>query len=88
MFPDITNSTYKEKFAEIGQLSPLVLENLEQLIPTLPFLNMINQFKLELKRLARTESGSYRDKFDGKVHVFATAMGRLASRKLGLSKEI
>ncbi|MFC7680315.1 DEAD/DEAH box helicase [Paenibacillus sp. GCM10028914] len=87
LFPTVVNSTYKEKFEEIGQLSPLVLENLEQLIPTLPFSRMVNQFKIELRRLARTESGYYRDKFSGEVHVFATAMGRLASRDLGLSKD-
>ncbi|TDG00917.1 DEAD/DEAH box helicase [Paenibacillus piri] len=87
LFPAIVNNNYKEKFEEIGQLSPLVLENLEQLIPSLPFSRMVNQFKLELKRLARTESGNYRDKFAGDVHVFATAMGRLSNRDLGLSKE-
>lgn len=87
LFPDMVNSTYKEKFKEIGQLSPLVLENLEQLIPTLPISRMVNQFKSELKHLARTETGNYRDKFDGKVHIFATAMGRLSRRDLGLSKE-
>ncbi|WP_162307011.1 hypothetical protein, partial [Winogradskyella ouciana] len=40
-----------------------------------------------LKKLARIENGAYRDKFDGYVHVFATAMGRLSSKDLGLSKE-
>ncbi|MCC0567179.1 helicase-related protein [Brevibacillus borstelensis] len=87
LFPDIVNSTYKEKFPEIAQFSTLVLENLEQLVSTLPFWRMVNQFKSELFSLALTESGFTRENFAGDTHVFATAMGRLSSRDLGLSKE-
>ncbi|WP_160037168.1 helicase-related protein [Paenibacillus sp. An7] len=87
IFPAITNNTYKEKLKEVGQLSPLVLDNLEQLISSLPLLRMVNQFKSELFYLALTESGNTRENFAGDVHVFATAMGRLSSQNFGLSKD-
>lgn len=99
LFPTIVSSSYQEKFEvelkkrietkleDGNKISSLVTENLEQLLPSLPLFKMMNQYKQELKKLARIENGAYRDKFDGYVHVFATAMGRLSSKDLGLSKE-
>ncbi|KUP22064.1 helicase-related protein [Paenibacillus sp. DMB5] len=70
-----------------NKISALVVENIDQLIPTLPLFKMMDYYKQELKKLARIENGALRDKFHGEVHVFATAMGRLVYRNLSVSDE-
>ncbi|MGM1023714.1 MAG: DEAD/DEAH box helicase [Bacillota bacterium] len=70
-----------------NKISALVIENIDQLIPTLPLFKMMDYYKQELKKLARIENGALRDKFHGEVHVFATAMGRLVYRNLSVSNE-
>ncbi|GMK39089.1 hypothetical protein PCCS19_21430 [Paenibacillus sp. CCS19] len=70
-----------------NKISALVVENIDQLIPTLPLFKMMDYYKQELKKLARIENGALRDKFHGEVHVFATAMGRLVYRNLNVSDE-
>lgn len=100
LYPEIVKSSYKENLKEYWEktykdnpegdkeLSPLILDNIEVLVPSLPVFRMITQFKSELLRFTLTDNAEfYRDRFSGDVHVFAYAMARLASRDFGLSKE-
>ncbi|WP_018758480.1 DEAD/DEAH box helicase [Paenibacillus terrigena] len=68
-----------------NKISALVIENIDQLIPTLPLFKMMDQYKKELKRSAQIANGAMRDKFDGYDHVFALAMDRLRNRDLSVS---
>ncbi|MGV7115199.1 helicase-related protein [Paenibacillus kyungheensis] len=100
LYPEIVKSSYQENLKEYWdktykdsterdkELSPLILENIKDLLPSLPVFRMIAQFKSELLRFTLTDNAEfYRDRFNGDVHVFAYAMARLASRDFGLSKE-
>lgn len=71
-----------------NKVSALVIENIDQLIPTLPLFKMMFQYKNELIRAARTANWLYRDKFDGYDHVFAVAMSRLLHKELSISNEL
>ncbi|SFM51640.1 Helicase conserved C-terminal domain-containing protein [Paenibacillus sp. 1_12] len=70
-----------------NKISDLVIDNIDQLIPTLPLFKLMELYKQELKKLARIENGALRDKFHGEVHVFATAMGRLRNSRVNVSNE-
>lgn len=70
-----------------NKISDLVIDNIDQLVPTLPLFKLMELYKQELKKLARIENGALRDKFHGEVHVFATAMGRLINSRVNVSNE-
>ncbi|MFF5995180.1 helicase-related protein [Lysinibacillus sp. KU-BSD001] len=87
IFPSFSGGTYGDQFQGFKTTSPLLYENLEELIRTLPFFKMCNQLKKELIKLSHTEQGYTREKYSGDVHYFATAMGRLAKIDFGLSED-
>lgn len=86
LFPHILNKKYVEVIPEIKDLSSLIKENLDYLIPSIPLFKMISQFKNELICSNVIESGSkYKDNFGESEHPFASAMGRLTRLNLTIS---
>jgi len=77
----------KESAQENQELIQLILDNIDSVLPSLPFFQMVSQFKSELLSFTWTNNFFTRDRFSGDVHVFAKAMMRLASRDFGLSRE-
>src|SRR5690606_31979701 len=77
----------KDSGLENQELIQLILDNIETILDSLPFFQMVTQFKSELLNFTWTNNLFYRDRFSGDVHVFARAMMCLASRDFGLSRE-
>lgn len=100
LYPAIVKRSYKDDLKEYLEQTnkdtalenhepiQLILDNIEDVLPSLPFFRMVAQFRSELLSFTLTDNPIInRDRFSGDVHVFAKAMMRLASRDLGLSKE-
>lgn len=103
LFPYVVEKSYKENIInywdemlkdnpeEYKELSPLILDNIETFLCSLPFFQMVFQFKFELLEFIWTKPDhrgvAPRYKFNRFDHIFAIAMMNLSSRDFGLSSE-